>query len=159
MGISRCGRVHRDGGAQGGILGQPLVQCRPTSLADGTASLTHHLAWQWCGGLACSTHDEARPRDATALIWRPEGHRGRPTLPIAAVGLEGSCLGPYELDVPAEAHWWCVDLLGMAGGASVGPLGPPVSPSIAQYRPVFAQRVSSLDLASPLAPPSKYLPS
>ena len=87
------------------------------------------------------------------------GHPGRPTLPIAAVGLEGSCLGPYELDVPAEAHWWCVDLLGMAGGASVGPLGPPVSPSIAQYRPVFAQRVSSLDLASPLAPPSKYLPS
>ena len=44
MGISRCGRVHRDGGAQGGILGQPLVQCRPTSLAEGTASLTHHLA-------------------------------------------------------------------------------------------------------------------
>ena len=142
-----------------GNFGQPLVQCPPTSLAGGTTSRL--ITWHGggAGGLACSTHVEARPRDATALIWRPEGHPGRPTLPIAVVGLEGSCLGPYELDVPAEAHWWCVDLLGMAGGASVGPLGPPVSPSIAQYRPVFAQRVSSLDLASPLAPPSKYLPS
>jgi hypothetical protein len=128
-------------------FGQSLVQCPPTSLAGGTTSRL--ITWHGggAGGLACSTHVEARPRDATALIGRSEGHPGRSALPIAAVGLEGSCLGPYESDVPAEAQWWCVDLLGRAGGASVGPLGPPVSPSIAQYRPVFAQRVSSLDLA------------
>ena len=130
-------------------FGQSLVQCPPTSLAGGTTSRL--ITWHGggAGGLACSTHVEARPRDATALIGRSEGHPGRSALPIAAVGLEGSCLGPYESDVPAEAQWWCIDLLGRAGR---GVCRPPGASSIAQYRPVSPSICAEGELTGPREP-------